>query len=294
MKNILTSAHFAAKVTFKRPCWLALFINLGIMLVFYGAYCELFPFAEYATGRTWQSQARDLFFLLMVAGVFGFVTSLIWWVASAISVCGLISRLRSARGSVATSALGLVAALSLCAGSLLAQDDNGGGPGGPPPGQPGDVGPGGAGDSGGNGGAGGTPPGNLGNGGPGGAGNFDPAQFEQRMMEQTRQSLNVTNDAEWTAIKPLVQEVMDARREARGPGGPGGRGRPGAQVSSEQQALQKTIDAGASVAQIKDVLAKYRAARKDKQTKLEAAQDELKNVLSVKQEAQAVLMGLLP
>ena len=132
-------------------------------------------------------------------------------------------------------------------------------------------------------------------------GNFDPAQFQQHMLEQTRQSLNVTNDDEWTAIQPLVQKVMEARREVGfgggmgpGPGGPGGRGRPGPQASSESQALQKTIDADAPVAQIKEALANCRAARKDKEAKLAAAQTSLKNVLSVKQEAQAVLLGLLP
>jgi hypothetical protein len=91
-----------------------------------------------------------------------------------------------------------------------AQDDNGE-PGGLPPGDGGNDGPGG------------PPPGELGGGGPGGpgnfnhnggpSGNFDPAQFQQRMLDQTRTNLNVTNDdEEWTAIKPLVQKVMDARR----------------------------------------------------------------------------------
>jgi hypothetical protein len=182
--------------------------------------------------------------------------------------------------------LSVVTVLCLCGRSLQAQDDNGGGPGGPPPGQLEDGGPGGPGDFG----------GNRGPGEPGG--NFDPAQFEQRMMEQTRQSLNLTNDDEWAAIQPLVQKVMDARREVgfgggMGPGGPGGRGRPGAQASSEQQALQKAIDDGAPVPQIKAALAKCRAARTDKQAKLATAQTSLKSVLSVKQEAQAVLLGLL-
>jgi hypothetical protein len=154
----------------------------------------------------------------------------------------------------------------------------------------------------------GGPPG----GGPGG--NFDPAQFRQRMMEQVRKNLSVTNDEEWGAIQPLIQKVMDARREAfmgggmgmgMGPGGPppgggqggpppdGGRGGFGPQPSAEQQALQKVISGNAAVPQIKDALAKFRAARKDKQAKLEAAQADLRNVLTLKQEAQAVLMGLL-
>jgi hypothetical protein len=185
--------------------------------------------------------------------------------------------------------LGMVTALCLCGGSLLAQDDNGGGPGNPPPG-----GPGGPGDDG--------PP-----------GDFDPALFHQRMMEHVRKDLGITNDTEWSAIHPLVQKVMDARREAamaggmgmRGPGGPGGPGGPdgpggpggrrgfGPPASDEQKALQKAIDDNAPAEQIKDALAKYRTARADKQAKLEAAQAGLKSVLTVEQEAQAVLMGIL-
>ncbi len=179
------------------------------------------------------------------------------------------------------SILGAVTVLGLWAGRLQAQDDMGGGPGGPPPGQPGDGGPGG--------------PGNFGgNGGPGG--NFDPAQFEQRMQARIRQSLNVTNDDEWAAIQPLVQKVLDTRRAIGFGGGmgPGGRGRHGALVSSEQEILQKALDAGAPAQQVKDALAKCRSARADKEAELAAAQASLKSVLSVKQEAQAFLLGLLP
>lgn len=176
----------------------------------------------------------------------------------------------------------MTAALWLGAGSLWAQDNNGGGPGGP-------------------------------------GGNWDPAQFEQRMLERVRQNLTITNDEEWSAVQPLVQKVMQARREAGGggmgmmmmgggpppgggPGGPpnGGQGnsdRPrrfGPPASEEQQALQKALTENAALPQVKDALAKYRASRKDKQSKLEAAQADLKSVLTSRQEAQAVLMGLIP
>ena len=173
---------------------------------------------------------------------------------------------------------GLATALLLCGGSLLAQDDGRGGPGGP--------------------------------------GNFDPAQFRQRMMEQVRKNLEVTNDDEWAAIQPLVEKVMEARRESfsggpmgmGGPGGPppgGGPGGPppgggggggrgfGPQPSAEQQALQKAIDGKLPASQIKDALARFRASRADKQARLAAAQANLKGVLTIKQEAEAVLMGLL-
>ena len=169
------------------------------------------------------------------------------------------------------SVWGIIATLCLCGASLFAQDDNGGGPGGPGGGGP------------------------DGPGGPGGG--FTPAQFQQHMMSQVRQNLSVTNDDEWSVIQPLVQKVMDARRDAdmgmMGHGGPGGRGGPVPQASAEQKALQKALDDKAPVEQIKDALANYRSARKDRQARLEAAQDNLKSVLTTTQEARAVLMGLL-
>src|SRR5579864_4698240 len=51
---------------------------------------------------------------------------------------------------------------------------------------------------------------------PPGRGNFDPAQFRQRMMDRVKEQLEVTDDAEWKAIEPLVQSVMDARMSSMG------------------------------------------------------------------------------
>jgi len=146
-------------------------------------------------------------------------------------------------------------------------------------------------------------------GGPGG-GNWDPAQMQQRMMERVQEQLGFTDGAEWDAVKPLVQKVMDARRDV-GVGGMGrlmgGRSRGGDQggdrgrssfgglfqTSPEQDALQKAIDDNAPASQIKDLLAKYKKSQEAKQAKLEAAQDALKAVLSTKQEAEAYLLGLV-
>src|SRR5689334_4184376 len=82
-------------------------------------------------------------------------------------------------------------------------------------------------DNGGGGGGGGRRGG--GGGGFGGGGNFDPAQFQQQMMDRTRERLGITNDTDWSAVQPLVQKVMDARRDqfAGGRGGFGGGGRRG-------------------------------------------------------------------
>jgi len=143
-------------------------------------------------------------------------------------------------------------------------------------------------------------------GGGGGGGNFDPAQFQQQMMDRTKERLGITNDTDWSAIQPLVQKVMDARREqfAGGRGGfGGGRGGRnggggggafgGGQQDPDREALQQALENNAPAAQVKSALDKFRASQKAKQAKLESAQADLKKVLSSKQEAEAVLMGLL-
>ena len=164
----------------------------------------------------------------------------------------------------------VAAALCLSAGNLLAQDNGGGG-----------------------------------GGGGGRRGNFDPAQFQQRYLERVKDEMGFTNDTDWNAVQPLVQKVMDARRDTmggmfggrrgrggNGGGGPGGGG-PDAQSNPEREALQQAVDSGAPAAQVKTLLDKYRTSQKAKQAKLEQAQADLKAVLSQKQEAAAVLNGLL-
>jgi len=144
----------------------------------------------------------------------------------------------------------------------------------------------------------------------GGGGNFDPAQFQQRMMERYREILEVKDDAEWKVIQPLVQKVMDARmavgtggrggmfgRGGRGGGNPGDTAAPPrpsfGPANPEADALQKAIDSKASNAETKTALAKYAEARKVKQADLEKAQADLRKVLSVRQEAIATMSGLL-
>jgi hypothetical protein len=171
--------------------------------------------------------------------------------------------------------LAVAAALCVSADSVLAQ-------------------PGGGGGGGGRRGGGGF--------GGGGGGNFDPAQFQQRMMDRYKEDLGFTNDTEWAAVAPLVQKVSEARIEAarggfggfgRRNGGGGGGGAFGGQTDPDREALQQAIDNNAPAAQIKTLLDKYRASVKAKQAKLESAQADLKKVLTQKQEAAAVLAGLL-
>jgi hypothetical protein len=132
------------------------------------------------------------------------------------------------------------------------------------------------------------------------------------MMERYKEVLEVKGDDEWKVIEPRITKVTEARREVGFGGGMRGMfgpRRPAAESQGDQQNdrrrnfgpppsaaaqdLQKAIDSKASADTIKAKLAAYREERKQKQANLEKAQDDLKKVLSVKQEAAAVLAGLL-
>ena len=140
------------------------------------------------------------------------------------------------------------------------------------------------------------------NGPPGGPpGNFDPQQFRQMMMDRFREQFEVKDDDEWKLIQDRIEKVMEARRAAGGfggmgfgrPGGPGGRGPMGGGQGPEGEALQNALESKASPDTIKAKLALFREARKANQAKLEQAQEELRKVLTLRQEAAAVLAGLL-
>jgi hypothetical protein len=80
-----------------------------------------------------------------------------------------------------------------------------------------------------------------------------------------------------------------------GQGGRGNRqGRMGGANNPEMDALQAAINDKAPDAEVKARLERLREVRKDNEAKLTKAQEDLRAVLSVRQEAAAVLAGLLP
>ena len=143
-------------------------------------------------------------------------------------------------------------------------------------------------------------------------GNFDPAQMRERQLERHRERIEVKSDEDWKKLEPIIGKVMDAQRDARmgmAFGGFGGRGRGGdgnananqggnrnrggGQSTPEVTELQKALDDKATAEDVKAKLAKFRETRKAKEAALEKAQDELRKALSPRQEAGAVLAGLL-
>jgi hypothetical protein len=162
-------------------------------------------------------------------------------------------------------------------------------------------------------------------GGAGGGGgmnfqNMDPQQMmsliQQRINDSFREQMGVTNDSDWSLIEEKIAAVTKARMTImadggglmgmggmRGGGGFGG-GRGGGaggggflamfgQPSPEAQALQQAVDSDAPAAEIHALLAKFQAVRKEKQAALANAQDDLRSVLTTRQEGIAILGGLL-
>jgi hypothetical protein len=135
-------------------------------------------------------------------------------------------------------------------------------------------------------------------GGNGGRQNFSPEEIQKRMAAALREQFGVTDDEEWKLISDRISKVAELRRSTMGGFGGmrGGNrvGRQGASGNPEQDALRQAIADKLPDAEIKARLERLREARKANEEKLAKAQDELRAVLSVRQEAVAVMTGLLP
>ena len=153
--------------------------------------------------------------------------------------------------------------------------------------------------------------GNRGNrGGQGGT----PEEFRARMAERVKTSLKVTDD-EWTVLQPLIEKVTTKQRDSMAGrfGGFGGRGGPGGDRggnggatggggnaggdragSAESQALRDALEKdGTSAEDIKAKLNAVRESRKKATVELAAAREDLKKVVTVRQEAVLFSMGIL-
>jgi len=147
---------------------------------------------------------------------------------------------------------------------------------------------------------------------------FDPAQMQERMLEGLKMNLQ-PSDEEWTVIKPLATDVMTAQRKqmqgrmggmrgmmgmmGRGrrggaDGGPGGPGGPPPMMMGEQspeaEALQAAIDSESTTPEdLKAKLTAFREMQQKNEQALKDAREKLRAVLTLKQEAKLVLMGML-
>ena len=133
----------------------------------------------------------------------------------------------------------------------------------------------------------------------GNRGNFDRSQIMERIMERYRENLGISV-AEWKVVQPKVQAVMDNRISGASGmmsmfgGSRRGRGGDSSTEKTPTSELRDLLEKDApSKEEIKAKLAAYRADRKAREAKLKKAQEDLRQLLTLKQEAQAVLSGLL-
>ena len=188
------------------------------------------------------------------------------------------------KGKVSLIGIGLLFLGALCVGQALSQDTG--------------AAPGGGGGRGGRGGRG------------GGMGTFDPNVMRAAMETRMKEALGCT-DEEYKVLQPKIDKVQTLSRDLRGGGmgggmmggrggrgGPGGGGAPAAEPTTEVgkagAALTKVLaNKDAPAEEIKTALQALRDAKAKVKTELEAAVKALKEVLTVRQEAQMVQMGVI-
>ncbi len=141
------------------------------------------------------------------------------------------------------------------------------------------------------------------------------AEFRQRMSDRIKEQLGAT-DAEWQVLQPKVEKVQQLQLAAAprgmgmmfggGRGGPGG-GRDGGSSGGSQASdpsaspvEQKTRDLRASIEnkeakpeELKAKLAALREAKQKAKADLTKAQEDLRELLTVRQEAVLVMNSLL-
>lgn len=147
-----------------------------------------------------------------------------------------------------------------------------------------------------------------GGGGGGGRPRMTMAEMQAARLTRIKDALGATDD-EWKALSPKVEKVQTLQMQnmmGRFGGGRGGRGGPGGAAPAVDPAapanpvrdasteLQTTLDNKESTAeQIKVKLTALRDAKAKAAADLKKAQDELRELVTVRQEAVLVTQGLL-
>jgi hypothetical protein len=129
------------------------------------------------------------------------------------------------------------------------------------------------------------------------------ADATSRAMTKLREQLDVADDAEWEVIAERIANLTELRRTLSGTVGMRGAivgdkvkpaGRTDRSARQEQDALRTAVRDKLPDAEIKARLARAHDVHRQNEAKIEKAEEELRAVLTVRQEAVAVVAGLLP
>jgi hypothetical protein len=164
--------------------------------------------------------------------------------------------------------------------------------------------------AGGAGGRGGNNAGGRQRGGNNNGGNFDPAAMRERYLTQLKEQLG-SPDEEWKLLQPKLDKVLTVQRETRTNRGGFGGGRtrggnqdanatpaapaqPQSAVATASDDLRKAVaDKGTSAEDLAKKITALREAKEKAKNDLAAAQKELRELLSARQEAVLITNGIL-
>lgn len=122
----------------------------------------------------------------------------------------------------------------------------------------------------------------------------------QEMLDELRATMEVSDDAEWELIRERIERVIEAKRAAASDGlasrSPMASFANPTSVPSpnvQRNALQKAVDSKAGRPQLERALEAYLADRASKEQDFAQARDDLRSILTLRQEAIASLAGIL-
>lgn len=125
---------------------------------------------------------------------------------------------------------------------------------------------------------------------------------DSRLMTRLREQMEITDDTEWALIAERIKNVDEVRRafansNARVPLATGDKAKANPRATSaapEQDALRSAVSDRLPDAEIRARLARAHEVYQRNESRLEKARAELRSVLTIRQEAVAVMAGLLP
>jgi hypothetical protein len=112
-----------------------------------------------------------------------------------------------------------------------------------------------------------------------GRGQFDPAQMAERQTQRAIENLNLS-DEESAVLVPRIKAIAQHRLQQR------------QALRPLTQALRTAVD-GENQAEIKSALDALKAQQDEQQTKAEALERELVELLTLRQEAQLTIAGVV-
>ena len=131
----------------------------------------------------------------------------------------------------------------------------------------------------------------------------NPADAQARGLERLREKLAVPDDTEWALMSERIAKIDEIRRtlwtsaaNVRGaaPAADKGKRVAGSSGHPERDALRAAVSDNLPDAEIKSRLARAHEIHRQNEKRLAEAQADLRAILSIRQEAVAVMAGLLP